>query len=74
MSEQTVSKFRCEAVTHTQSGGEVKLHPVTGHSNENKGFFKYTPYGEIKMGILSEGSLGLFVPGQEYYVTFRKAD
>lgn len=70
----TVVKMKCDSVTHTLSGGEVKLVPVTGGSPENESFFKWTPYGEFKMGTINEAVIGMFVPGNEYMVTIRKAD
>lgn len=62
-------KFKCESVTHNVNGGQVKLTPVTSGSEENETFFKWTPFGEFTMGTINQGSMGLFVPGKEYYIT-----
>lgn len=70
---EVISKFKCDSVTHTLSGGEVKLSPVVSGSPENETFFKFTPYGEFRVGTVNETALGLFAPGDEYYVTIRKA-
>ena len=64
------AKFVCDSVTHTVSGAEVKLHAVTGGSNENEAFFKYTPNAEIKLATINAEAAKQFMPGQDYYVDF----
>lgn len=64
----TRAKFNCQAVTHTAEGQEVVLTPVVGGSDENESFFKWTPFGEIKMGIVNPNVN--FTPGKDYYVDF----
>jgi hypothetical protein len=66
-------KVKVEAVTHTLSGVSVKFAPVTSGSEENKSFFKYTPYGSIELGIINPDVTDGLVPGDEYYVDFIKS-
>jgi len=63
------AKFNCESVK-TFDGGrtEVTLNPITGGSPENDKFFKWTPYGEIKIGTINPDVK--FVPGKNYFVDF----
>lgn len=63
------AKFKCESVNE----GVVKLGAVTGDSDENKSFFKYTPSGQISLGIVNQPALEQFEVGAEYYVDFNKA-
>ncbi len=63
------AKFKVQSV----SEGSVKLSAVTDGSEENKTFFKYTPYGEIQMGMVNPQTAEQFVPGQEFYVDFTPA-
>lgn len=73
------SKFKCESKTITADGATVKLSPVIGGSKENENFFKYTPYGNIEIGVLNDSAKGFsvaaeFEPGKEYFVDFSKAE
>lgn len=52
---------------------EVVLYPVTGGSDENAKYYKYTPGGECKLSILNEAAAKQFEVGKEYYVTFEQA-
>lgn len=64
------AKFRCLAVEQQTEGKVITLHPVTGGSPENESFYRYTPWGEIKLGTVNEAAAEQFVPGAEYYVDF----
>lgn len=65
------AKFRVESITELESNcGEVKLRAVTGGSNENLTFWKFTPAGTITMHIDNPVSMKQFIPGQEFYVDF----
>lgn len=66
-------KVRLEAVTKTINGNEVVLRPVVGGSPENQTFFKYTPYGEIKLGTINNEVVEKMTVGKEYYVDFTEA-
>lgn len=63
------AKFRCNSVEDQT----VNLSPVIGGSEENDQFFKYTPFGEIKIGTINEAALAQFEPGKEYFVDFTPA-
>jgi hypothetical protein len=67
-------KFKCEHVTHNENGAQVKMVPVTGGSEENDLFFKYTPYGVFDVGLVSSETAGFFVPGEKYYIELRKSE
>jgi hypothetical protein len=54
-------------------GVEVELHAVYNGSDENKQYFRYTPNGNITLGILNPSAAALFEPGKEYYVDFTPA-
>lgn len=66
-------KVRLESVTKTMNGCEVILRPVTSGSQENQTFFKYTPYGEIKLGTINEAIVDKMTVGKEYYADFVEA-
>lgn len=68
----TRAKVMCIEVTHTTTGRRVKFQPVLNDSEENKAFFKWTPFGTIELGILNPDVE--FEVGQNYYVDFTKAD
>ena len=69
-----VAKFTCVEKKEGLAGFEIKLTPVSDGSEENKGFYKYTPSGEILLGIVSAPSAKAFIVGKEYYVEFTVAD
>lgn len=62
---------RIEEVTFggTEPMGHVELFPVTGGSEENKTFFKYTPTGKIEFGSINKAALDSLPLGAEVYVT-----
>jgi hypothetical protein len=64
------AKFRVEAVCTRQSGSEIKLMTVLGDNPENGKFFKFTPYGEIRLGTVTDEVARQFAPGGEVYVDF----
>lgn len=70
---QTRAKFRCDAVTVTQDGITAFLSPVTHGSVENEQFYRYTPRGQIEIGVVNATTAALFEPGREYYVDFTPA-
>lgn len=68
------AKFNVSNISNDISQGiSITLKPVTGGSEENKGFYKYTPYGEIKLNTLNEAAAKYFELGEEYYIDFTKA-
>ncbi|MGE3463909.1 MAG: hypothetical protein AB7I04_18525 [Pseudomonadales bacterium] len=71
---KVIAKFLCQDVTLYNGGSRsVRLTPVTGGSEENTKFWKYTPSGELRMQIDNPPASEMFEPGGEYYLTFEKA-
>jgi hypothetical protein len=74
------AKFVCNTVSkhkfNKQDTGHatVTLTPVTSGSDENKEFWQYTPSGKLEMNILNEAAEKYFEVGEEYYLTFEKAE
>lgn len=66
------AKFYVAEITHTPSGGRVKMHAVC-RGEDNKMWSAATPTGTIEMGILNEAALNQFVPGEEYFLDFTPA-
>lgn len=52
----------------------VKLTAVYDNSPENKEFFKWTPNGQISIGLLAPKAWQRFELGKEYYVDFTPAE
>lgn len=69
----TRAKFNMAEITrYGNSGGmKVTLLPVTGNSEENKSFWKYTPSGKIEMFVDNPDVEFTF---GEYYIDFTKVD
>ena len=68
------AKFLCETIVDTTTAyiksRKVTFRPVTGGSEENKSFAKYTPSGSLEMVIDSETqAYDAFTPGKEYFLT-----
>lgn len=75
MSKTILAKFKVGSVTDYGNKNEgVALSPVIGGSDENKSFSLYTPSGKIEMHINNPEACGFFIPGEEYYVEFKKAE
>ena len=51
----------------------VKLIAVSDGSEENKRFFRWTPNGQISMGILNPEAWKQLELGKSYYVDFTEA-
>lgn len=65
------AKFKVDEISFFASGtGKLVLQPVTGGSEENEKFFKYTPGGKIELHVVAPATLKMFEVGQEYYVDF----
>lgn len=52
----------------------VTMSPVSSGSEENKKFFRWTPNGQIKMGILNPAAWENLELGKSYYVDFTPAE
>ena len=68
------AKFRCVSVEPQSEGKVITLSPVVSGSAENEGFYRYTPWGEIKLGTVNAAAAAQFVEGAEYYVDFTPAN
>ena len=53
---------------------DICFSPVTGGSQENDSFWKWTPYGEIQLGTINKAASDQFKVGKEYYVDFTLAE
>lgn len=68
------AKFKCESTTLRENNtGTVTFRAVSGGSQENLMFWKFTPAGAISLHIDNEAARKQFQPGQEYYVDFTSA-
>lgn len=74
----TRAKFVVDSITHRQDGdGEVrdiKMSAVTGGSEENDSFFKYTPKASLNLSTINEGALADLKAGQKCYVDILPID
>lgn len=52
----------------------IKLAPVSGNSEENKQFYRWTPSGSIDLGTLNPAVVEQFSIGAEFYVDFTPAE
>lgn len=74
------AKFICNAIKKQKfskqdvGSATVILSPVTSGSDENKEFWQYTPSGHLEMNIKNEAAEKYFELGEEYYLTFEKAE
>lgn len=70
------AKFRVESIARTMNGGHtVTLSPVTSGSEENKAFYKATPYGSIALNTINDAAVRAFGdPGDLFYIDFTPAE
>jgi len=61
-------------VNYGNNNVEANLTAVTGDSEENKTFSKYTPNATVKMHITNPEALDFFEAGAEYIFEIRKAE
>lgn len=74
------AKFTCNSQTKRRDGSDKDGNPtyvydynfsaVTGGSEENKLFWKWTPSGNVTLNTVLDGA---FEVGQEYYLDFSRA-
>ena len=57
-----------EHKAHDGSDFKIDLQAVTNGSEENDSFFKYTPSGQLSLGIVNQETADQFVIGEEYYI------
>lgn len=64
------AKMTCSSKTITGAGENAqhgfKFHPVTGGSDENKEFWKWTPSGCLELNCVNPAVD--FEPGKAYYI------
>lgn len=67
------AKFSCVKVANEEDTARISLVAVIDDSEENKIFFKYTPYGAITLGVVNPTAAREFKEGKSYYVDFTDA-
>lgn len=70
----TRCKFVCRDKKIDENGATIYMSPVTSGSKENDEFFRYTPAGEIRIGIVSLETARQFEEGKEYYIDISPAE
>ncbi len=63
-----IASKKTEVATATGNEFQVEMTAVTDGSDENKEFFKYTPSGKLKLGVLEPEQADKFIVGSEYYL------
>lgn len=71
---KTRCKFVCVGKTETLNGYQIEMRPVTTGSPENETFFRFTPHGDMKIGLVSAETARGFVVGKQYYLDISPAD
>lgn len=64
--------FTCQSKEHDTNSpeqGNVHLTAVSGGSEEATKYFAYTPYGDLRLGILNPAAFEQFEPGKTYLLT-----
>jgi len=70
-----LAKFKVgSTVNYGNNNVEANLSAVTGDSEENKTFSKYTPNASVKIHITNPDALDFFEPGEEYVFEIKKAE
>lgn len=72
-----IAMLVCESAEHdTQdsSKGTVHLRAMTDIEGEYKQFFAYTPYADLRMGILNDAAFSQIKPGKTYRMTLEQVD
>lgn len=83
------AKFRCEKKEASPDGSGFALGfsvvtnepktnpdgtPFWDTPDENKEFFRWTPWGQLSMGTVNPAAAAQFEVGADYYVDFIKAE
>ena len=68
----TRAKFQVTSIEESDGHQLVNMEAVISGSPENESFWKYTPSGNIQIGLSNEASSS-FEEGAFYYVDFKKA-
>lgn len=67
------AKFKLVGREEGCEGFSLKFEPVVSGSPENDQFFKYTPWGVLRLGIISADAAREFTVGDDYYLDFTTA-
>lgn len=74
------AKFSCKKIEPPFGYGEdekgrfeILLTPVLSGSPENRDFYRWTPSGEIRLGVVTSKTANAFEVGRDYYVDFTPA-
>lgn len=67
------AKFKLVRREEGPEGFNLDFQPVTSGSPENDQFFKYTPWGELKIGTVNADAAQSFAVGGEYHLDFTPA-
>lgn len=64
---KTRAKFKCVSVEKPEgdNGVNATFEAVTGRSEENDSFFRWTPSGQLTLACVNDHG---FVEGKEYYL------
>jgi hypothetical protein len=70
-----VAKFNVQSNVPTGDTASINLHAVydPDKNSENGQFFKWTPSGNISLGVVNPAAAEQFVPGEEVYCYFVRA-
>ena len=66
-------KFKLDSKTESQSGHSLSFTAVTGGSDDNKAFFKWTPSGKLDVSIVNPEIAEQVTVGAEYYLDITPA-
>lgn len=75
MPQRTRCKFKCHLINNTGTpespGASIHLSAICDDDKqipEDEAFTRYTPYGELRMGITNPAVLPMFKEGGVYYI------
>ncbi len=72
------AKFKVDSIEPEYEGlVTIRLSPVVkmdDPENENNQYWKYTPSGQIILGVVNPAASDQFEIGKEYYVDFTSAE
>lgn len=70
------AKFKVMSVTTQGENEVVKMNAVysADPDDPNHSWSKYTPWGELSMGITNPSAQGQLVQGEEFFIDFTKAE
>ncbi len=65
-------KFKLLEKKETENGTALLFNVTNDKDNED--YFKFTPWGNINIGLVNKETTTNFIPGKNYYVDFIDAD